>query len=116
MITIQNGAFQTEDGVPIANGAIVFQLSGPATVTTGGGVVTTTPRIFQLDTGGNILPPTGATSAQIFSNAELTPNLGTYYYVTVYDSNNARVFTILWQFTQAAGATVNLSTMAPFTP
>ena len=66
-----------------------------------------------------LLPPSGAATATIYSNAELYPQnsvgLGTYYLVTFYDQNNAPLNEPMWwQFTQAAGSTVDIGEMIPF--
>jgi hypothetical protein len=55
--------------------------------------------------------------AQLFSNAELNPQningLGTFYFVTFYDANGARINKnpMIWQFTEAANSTVDISQM-----
>jgi hypothetical protein len=71
---------------------------------------------FQLDSAGNLIPP-----AQLYSNAELTPQLsstllGTFYMVTVYDQNGAvmNAVPMRWIFPNAAGSTVDISTMTAF--
>ena len=75
---------------------------------------------FQFDENGDILPNTPAAVAQIYSNAELNPQnengLGTYYLVTLYDANGARINSVpmWWQFTEEANSTVDISTMTPY--
>lgn len=76
--------------------------------------------VFQFNAAGQIQPNFPAIAAQLYSNAELNPQnsngLGTYYLVTFYDQNGARLNkqALWWQFPQAAGATVDISTMTPF--
>ena len=115
MISLENGNFADASGNTYANGSIVFTLSRECTVTASPfGVVAAQPVGFQLDADGDILPNSGS-SAQIFSNAELTPD-DSYYLVTIYDQNGARMLSLLTQFTQGAGSTVNLSDLVPYNP
>lgn len=122
MITLVNLGLQNESSIFIPNGSISFQLNVDATVVASpfGFVSAAVPVVFQLDADGNILPNAPATAAMIWSNAELNPQnqigLGTYYLVTLYDQNGARVNLepMWWQFTEAANATVNISEMTPF--
>jgi hypothetical protein len=123
VITITGGGFQNESGRPLAFGSIVFALNLDSIIVAapGGQVLATMESVFQLDGNGNILPNAPATTAQIWSNAELSPqlnstHLATIYYVTLYDANGARVTAdapMRWQFPNLLGDTVNLGTMTP---
>ena len=114
MITLINGHIQSPNNVPVANGYIELILNTDATViaSPNGQVVAAEPITFRLDANGNLLG-----TCQIWSNAELNPQnisgLGTWYNVTVFDQNLARLNTTAfqWQFTQTAGSTVDISTM-----
>ena len=120
MITLENGAVQNAANLFVPNGSISFQLNTDATVVANpyGLVQSSIPVVFQFDENGDILPNSPATEAQIWSNAELNPQnvigLGTYYRVTVYDQNGAPLSSMNWQFTQAAGSTVNISEMTAY--
>jgi hypothetical protein len=122
MITLINGNPQNLAGLIVPNGHVDFQLNVDATVVAApygfvsGQVVVT----FQFNAVGQIQPNSPAAAAQIYSNTELNPQnsigLGTYYLVTFYDQNDARINhnPMWWQFTQAAGATVDIGEMIPF--
>ena len=122
MITLENGGIQSAANIFVPNGSISFSLNVDATVIASpfGFVCADIPVVFQFDSNGNILPNSPAAAAQIWSNAELNPQndigLGTYYLVTLYDQNGARLNSVpmWWQFTEANGATVNISEMTPF--
>src|ERR1039458_6241370 len=93
MITLTNGRFENASGIFVPNGSISFSLNVDATVIAapGGFVCADIPVVFQLDANGDLIQP-----AKIFSNEELNPQLsstllGTYYLVTVYDQNGARL-------------------------
>jgi len=117
MITLTNGHVQTPAGLIVPNGAIAMQLNIDGTVIAapGGIVMANEVVVFQFDSSGNI-----QSGAQIYSNKELQPQnslgLGTYYLVTFYDPNGARLNKnpMWWQFSEAAGATVDISTMTPY--
>jgi hypothetical protein len=123
VITLTGGNFRRADGTALAFGSIVFQLNLDSIIVTapGGQILATMESAFQLDANGNILPNAPATTAQIWSNAELSPqlnstHLATIYYVTIYDANGARVTAdapMRWQFPNLLGDTVNLGTMTP---
>lgn len=114
MITLTGGLFQDPSNNPVALGAIVFQLNLDAQVIAPpyGFVTSEIPIIFQFDKFGNI-----QAGAQLWSNLELLPSipdaLATYYLVTIYDANGGRINAIpmWWQFTEANGATIDISTM-----
>jgi len=122
MINLVNGNPQNLSGLIVPNGHVDFQLNVDATVVAApygfvsGQVVVT----FQFNALGQIQPNAPATAAQIYSNVELNPQnsigLGTYYLVTFYDQNDARINhnPMWWQFTQAAGSTVDIGEMIPF--
>jgi hypothetical protein len=122
MITLINGKVQNASNIFVPNGSIKFQLNVDATVLASpfGFVCADIPITFQLDANGDILPNAPAAAAQIYSNAELNPQnsigLGTYYLVTIYDQNGARLNAVpmWWQFPEAAGSTVDISQMVPF--
>jgi hypothetical protein len=123
MITLTNGYPQGPNGLIVPNGSISFQLNTDAIVVAapGGFVSSDIVVTFQFDASGKILPNAPSTKAQIYSNAELYPQqsstlLGTYYLVTFYDQNGARLNQVpmWWQFPEAAGATVDISQIAPF--
>lgn len=104
-------------GVP--DGSLVLQLNQDAQVIAGsGGFVSAAEQlIFQFDATGNLV-----SGSQTYSNAELNPQangvFGTYYLVAIYDANGARLNSAAtyWQFTESAGSTVNISSMAPYVP
>ena len=116
-ITLINGNVQGPDALAVPNGCATFQLNTDATVIASpfGFVAADKIVTFQFDSTGNLVPP-----AKIYSNAELEPQnsigLGTYYLVTFYDANGARInkSPMWWQFTQAANATVDISEVTPF--
>ena len=76
--------------------------------------------VFQFNSAGQIQPNSPAVAAQIYSNYELAPQtdagLGTYYAVTFFDQNGARLnkSPLWWQFTQTANSTVDISQMTPY--
>jgi hypothetical protein len=117
-ITLTNGHVQTPGAIAIPNGCIVFQLNLDATVVAGPfGIVPASEKVtFQFDSNGDLVQP-----AVLYSNAELNPQLsstllGTYYLVTLYDANGAKLNSppMWWQFTQPAGDTVDISEITPF--
>jgi hypothetical protein len=119
-INLVNGHLQNPQALAVPNGSITFQLNADATVIAApyGFVSAETVATFSLDANGNILPPSGAAAAQIYSNLELNPQnnigLGTYYLVTFYDQNNAALNQPMWwQFTQAANSTVDIGEIVP---
>lgn len=122
MITLINGNVQNQSGLVVPNGSISFQLNVDAIVLTApfGIIPAEQEVVFQFDATGNILPNAPATLAQIYSNAELNPQnangLGTYYLVTFYDANGARInkLPMWWQFPQIAGSTVDIGKITPF--
>lgn len=122
MITLINGHVQNQSGMAVPDGSISFQLNVDAIVLASpyGIIPAEQVVVFQFDVNGNILPNSPAVVAQIYSNAELNPQntsgLGTYYLVTFYDANGARINVrpIWWQFPQANGATVDISRITPF--
>lgn len=122
MITLINGHIQNQSGLAVPDGSISFQLNVDAIVLAApyGIIPAEQVVVFQFDVNGNILPNSPAVAAQIYSNAELNPQntngLGTYYLVTFYDANGARINVrpLWWQFPQAAGATVDISRLTPF--
>jgi hypothetical protein len=117
MIFLINGFCQAPNGAPNVKGAITFQLNLDASIlaTPYGQVPASQILVFQLDANGNLVQP-----AQIYSNLELNPQnasgLGTYYYVTIYDANGARMneAPMVWQFVEAANSTVDISQMTPY--
>lgn len=120
-ILLVNGHLQTPQALAVPNGSITFQLNCDATVVASpyGFVPASALVSFQLDETGDIEAPSGSAAATIYSNAELYPQnsvgLGTYYLVTFYDQNNAPLNEPMWwQFTQAAGSTVDIGEMIPF--
>jgi len=120
MITLINGYPQGPNGLIVADGAVGFQLNVDATVIAApyGFVSGSIEVVFQFNAAGQIQPNTGA-AAQIYSNAELNPQnsvgLGTYYLVTFYDANGARINKVpmWWQFPESSGATVDISKVTP---
>src|ERR1700723_1643000 len=117
MITLEGGNIQNCGGIGIPNGSITLQLNVDATIiaTPFGFVAAAAPITFQFDDDGNLVQP-----AKIWSNGELNPQndigLGTYYLVTLYDANGARVnqTPMWWQFTEENGDTVDISQLTPF--
>lgn len=122
MITLINGFPQGLNALIVPNGSISFQLNTDATVIAApyGFVAGGTEVVFQFDATGHIQPNAPAATAQIYSNLELNPQnsvgLGTYYLVTFYDQNGARLnkAPLWWQFPQVAGSTVDISEMTAF--
>lgn len=111
MINLINGAVQSAQGILNGNGSLQLLLSQDSTLLSGPGyVVSAIPVTFRFDGNGNLLG-----SCKIWSNFELSGS--TFYYVTFYDQNNARIGNpATWQFTQAAGSTVDIGTMVNITP
>lgn len=113
---------QSPAGLFVPNGQISFQLNIDATIVASphGLIPASQVVIFQFDENGDILPNSPAAAAQIYSNQELNPQnsigLGTYYLVTIYDANGARLnlSPMWWQFTEIANSTVDISEMTPF--
>jgi len=101
----------------VPNGSISFQLNTDAWVIASpfGFVSGNLEVVFQFDGNGDLVPP-----AQIFSNAELNPRtatgIATYYLVTCYDANGARINVqpMWWQFQNAANSVVDISTMTAY--
>lgn len=122
MITLTNGNPQDLSGLIVPNGSITFQLNVDGTVIAAPyGIVLASKVVnFQFNKVGQIQPNNGAAAAQIYSNEELNPQnsigLGTYYLVTFYDANGARlnVSPMWWQFPEPANTTVDISQMTPF--
>lgn len=116
MITLTNGFPQGPNGLIVPNGSVVFQLNVDATVVAapGGFVSGAVEVVFQFDEAGQLIQP-----AKLWSNEELNPQnsvgLGTYYLVTFYDQNGARINQVpmWWQFPEVANATVDISMMIP---
>jgi hypothetical protein len=116
MITLVNGSIQSASHTAVSNGSISLQLNVDATVIAApnGFVCADIPIVFQFDANGNLIQP-----CAIWSNAELNPQnslgLGTYYLVTLYDQNGARLNAVpmWWQFPEAAGAMVDISSVVP---
>lgn len=121
MITLINGLPQGPNGLIVPNGSIGFQLNVDAMVLAApfGYVSGAIEVVFQFNSAGLIQPNSPSAAAQIYSNAELNPQnhvgLGTYYLVTFYDADGARINKIpmWWQFPEAAGSTVDISQMTP---
>ena len=116
MITLDNGNLQNASNLAVPNGSVVFQLNVDAVVVASpyGQVLASIPITFQFDANGDI-----QANAQLWSNLELNPQnnvgLGTFYLVTFYDQNGARINeTMTWQFTQAKNSTVDISSMTPY--
>lgn len=111
MITLINGNAQSAGGSLLANGSLVLQLNQDARLLSGPGYVASGISVtFRFDANGNLLG-----SCKVWSNAELSGN--TFYNVTFYDQNNSRIGNpATWQFTQAAGSTVDIGTMVSTTP
>ena len=117
MITLEGGNIQDAGGIGIPNGSITLQLNVDATIIADpfGFVAAARPVTFQFDSTGNLVQP-----AQIWSNKELNPQndvgLGTYYRVTLYNANGARMnqTPMWWQFTEMNGDTVDISALTPF--
>src|ERR1700676_1519493 len=123
MITLINGFPQGPDSLIVPNGSISFALNTDATIIAApyGIIPAEQIVVFQFNTLGQIQPNASATAAQIYSNAELQPQLsstllGTYYLVTFYDANGARINVrpMWWQFPNAANSTVDISRMQAF--
>ena len=116
-ITLINGYVQNQGGMAVPLGSIAFQLNLDAQLVSApyGQVFASTVLVFQFDSTGNLVQP-----AKIYSNAELNPQnasgLGTLYLVTFYDANGARLNSapLQWIFPEAAGATVDISTMTAY--
>lgn len=121
MINLTNGLPQGPDNLIVPNGSISFQLNidGEVIAPPYGFVAADKIVVFQFNALGLIQPNTGA-AAQIYSNLELNPQnsmgLGTYYLVTFYDQNNARINKnpMWWQFQEVAGSTVDIGSMTPY--
>ena len=113
-ITLTSGNIQDPSGKIVAGGSMELQLNTDATIiaSPGGQVMSSIPVMLNFDSTGNL-----AAGSQIWSNAELNPQnsdgLGTWYYVTFFDPNGARINRdpFIWQFPQAANATVPITSM-----
>lgn len=122
MITLINGNVQNPSALAVPNGSVSFQLNIDATIIAApfGIIPGSLEVVFQFDENGDILPNAPAVAAQIYSNLELNPQneegLGTYYLVTFYDANGARINAspMWWQFIQAANTTVDIGEVTPF--
>ena len=114
MIQLINGYVQGANNRAVPNGSVSFSLNVDASISAPpyGQVLASIPVVFQFDANGNLVQP-----AYIWSNAELTPQnengLGTWYNVTFYDQNGARInqVPLAWQFTEITGAIVDISAM-----
>jgi hypothetical protein len=104
----------------VPNGSISFQLNIDATVIAApyGFVAANKEVVFQFNSAGQIQPNAPDAAAQIYSNRELQPQLsptllGTYYLVSFFDQNGARInkSPMWWQFYEAANSTVDISNM-----
>lgn len=113
LITLTNGHVQTAGNSAIVpNGYIELYLNSDATLVCPpfgqvlGGVTNSVK--FYFDANANIQG-----TAQILSNKEMNPVLGTYYVVNFYDGNGTRLNNNpqKWQFTQPGGSTVDISNM-----
>ena len=116
MIALTGGVIQSSGGVGVPNGSIEFRLNVDATVIAApnGFVSSEVPIVFQFDANGNI-----EAGAEIWSNEELNPQtvdgLGTYYIVTFYDKNNARISEPQWwMLNQPAGGSIDIGTMVAY--
>lgn len=118
MITLIGGNVQNASGLVVPFGSLSLQLNCDATIVADPfGIIpgSTAPVAFSFDENGDL-----EAGAQIYSNAELNPQnsrgLGTYYLVTFYDPNGARLNSspMWWQFPQAANSTVDISQMTPY--
>jgi hypothetical protein len=114
LITLINGHVQGPNNVAVANGSISLQLQSDSQVIASpfGQVEAGIPVTFKFDANGNM-----PASAQIWSNAELTPS-GTSYLVNFYDQNGARtnVTPMVWIFSQGNGSTVDIGTIVSASP
>lgn len=100
MITLTGGNIQDGKG-NLLNDSITFQLTQDATVIASPGlVVRAVPITFQF-ANGNLVG-----SCKLYSNFELTPQ-------TQYQVSSPLIAPTMWQFTQAAGSTVDIGTMVP---
>lgn len=116
MITLTIGRVQNADSLAIPNGSVTFQLNMDAQVVAApfGWIPAEQEIVFQFDKNGNLIQP-----AQLYSNLELNPQnstgVATYYLVTFYDANGARlnVSPMWWIFPETAGVTVDISQMTP---
>jgi hypothetical protein len=117
VITLINSQIQNQAGLAVPNGSVVFQLNMDATIVAapGGQVLASQAVVFQFDATGAI-----SGTAKLFSNLELNPQqtggfVATYYLVTFYDANGARLNTrpMWWIFPNAAGSTVDIGKMTP---
>src|ERR1700722_12879883 len=114
VITLTAGHDQNQGGMAVPNGSVTFRLNTDASILTSPYGLIPAEQIlaFQFDTSGNLVQP-----AQLYSNAELDPQntngLGTFYFVTFYDANGARLNKnpMSWQFPEPAGSTVDISQM-----
>lgn len=122
MITLVNGLPQGPDSLIVPLGSISFQLNvdGEVIAPPYGFVSADKVVVFQFNAAGVIQPNPPNAAAQIYSNLELNPQnsigLGTYYLVTFYDQNGARINTspMWWQFQNAANSTVDIGSMTPY--
>jgi hypothetical protein len=114
MITLTLGRVQSPSSLVVPNGSVVFQLNMDARVIAdpGGQVSSEIDIVFQFDATGNLIQP-----CLLWSNLELNPRhvdgMATYYLVTFYDANGARINArpMWWIFPKAAGDVVDISQM-----
>ncbi len=96
--------FQDPLGNLVANGKLILDLSQPAEITSGGGLLAPTRIVFQLTALAKITP------TNMWFNDELTPS-GTSYHSILIDSNQNEIADFgQWVI---AGASADLSTMVP---
>jgi len=122
MINLVNGYPQGCNGLIVPDSSISFALNVDATVIAPpyGFVAAQEVVTFQFNALGQIQPNAPASAAQIYSNLELSPQnangLGTYYLVTFYDANGARINKnpMWWQFDNPTNATVDISDMVAY--
>lgn len=101
--TISGGSFQTATGTLLNAGKLVLEISQPSYIVSTGQMVTT-PVVITLDASGD------APSTAIWYNDELSPD-GTYYNVSVLDSNGNVQYETHWVLSGASP--INLDTLTP---
>ncbi len=107
-VQIEGGAFQNEQGVVVALGTLVLQLSQDAQVVSPPSQVNDTPITVNLDSNGNV---PASPSVLIWGNDQLVPS-GTVYSARVFDATGALVWgPQLWSLSGAGP--IDLGTLTP---
>lgn len=107
-VTLEDGGFQNEAGLPLANGYLTMQPSQEMIDTATLVVIVQTTVKIPLDANGNV-----AGAPQVYANDTATPS-GTYYNVMLYANNGTAVWRAPQKFTILSTVNpLNLGTWVP---